>query len=103
MCPLLSLFLMLLLHVLSLMWPPSLPSTTTCFHGFRWTGHWARTCTTVRGKPSKMKPVRHSGVLMLSAISPTTISSDTSAPASIASLACTAAGPPVRGMFVHES
>lgn len=46
-----------------------------------WRAAARRTCTTVRGKPSSTKPVRHSGLLMFSSISPTTISSDTSAPA----------------------
>ena len=46
------------------------------------------TCTTVRGKPSRMKPTRQSGRCTASPISPTTISSDTSAPASMAFFAC---------------
>ena len=46
------------------------------------------TWVTVRGKPSRMKPTRHSGRCTASPMSPTTISSDTRAPESIAFLAC---------------
>lgn len=42
---------------------------------------------TVRGKPSRTKPTRHSGLCTASPMSPTTISSDTKAPESIAFLA----------------
>lgn len=44
---------------------------------------------TVRGKPSRMKPMRHSGFEMLSSMRPTTRSSETRPPASIAFFACT--------------
>ena len=45
-------------------------------------------CSTVRGKPSRMKPDVQSGSLIRSAMMPHTMSSVTSAPASIAALAC---------------
>eukprot|EP00966_Prymnesium_polylepis_P314719 7272159-Prymnesium_polylepis.1 len=43
--------------------------------------------TTVRGKPSRMKPFPHSGVLMLSLMMPITMSSDTRPPDSMTALA----------------
>ena len=66
--------------------PPSDRDVAAAAGRMGWsTGHDAvaclPTCTTVRGKPSSTKPVRHSGRLMFSSIRPTTISSVTSAPA----------------------
>mmetsp|Transcript_5933 Transcript_5933/g.25231 ORF Transcript_5933/g.25231 Transcript_5933/m.25231 type:complete len:204 (+) Transcript_5933:183-794(+) len=51
-------------------------------------------CSTVRGKPSRMNPEAQSGSLMRSAMMPHTMSSVTSAPASIAALACLPTGVP---------
>ena len=50
--------------------------------------HKVPTCVTVRGNPSKMKPTRHSGRCTASPMSPTTISSVTKAPESMAFFAC---------------
>mmetsp|Transcript_22516 Transcript_22516/g.51881 ORF Transcript_22516/g.51881 Transcript_22516/m.51881 type:complete len:204 (+) Transcript_22516:678-1289(+) len=44
-------------------------------------------CGTVRGKPSRIKPLLHSGAPMLSLMMPITISSETSPPASITAFA----------------